>query len=229
MKYSIIIPTLNEAPIITSTLTRLQNLRPVVEIIIADGGSTDNTVDLAAAYADQVISSAPGRALQMNAGARQANGDVLIFLHADTLLPEKALDLIKQSISSTSPWGRFDIRLSGRQFMFRVIALMMNWRSRFTGIATGDQVIFVSKEAFYAAGQYPEINLMEDIALCKALNTISTPVCLNAKVTSSSRRWEQNGIFQTIVLMWVIRLLYFLGADPNVLAQLYAKGRIWKR
>jgi rSAM/selenodomain-associated transferase 2 len=229
MKYSIIIPTLNEAPIITSTLTRLQTLRPVVEIIIADGGSTDNTVDLAAAYADQVISSAPGRALQMNAGASQANGDVLIFLHADTLLPEKALDLIKQSISSTSPWGRFDIRLSGRQFMFRVIAQMMNWRSRLTGIATGDQVIFVSKEAFYAAGQYPEINLMEDIALCKALNTISTPVCLNAKVTSSSRRWEQNGIFQTIVLMWVIRLLCFLGADPNVLAQLYAKGRIWKR
>ena len=229
MKFSIIIPTLNEELIIESALTRLQNLRPACEIIIADGGSTDATIDLAASYADQVISSPQGRALQMNAGASHASGDVLIFLHVDTVLPDKALALIEQSLSNTHSWGRFDIRLSGRHLMFRLIALMMNWRSRLTGIATGDQVIFVSKQAFSGVGQYPEISLMEDIALCKALNKISPPVCLGAKVTSSSRRWERNGIFQTIALMWIIRLLYFFGADPDVLAQLYAKGRIWKR
>jgi rSAM/selenodomain-associated transferase 2 len=229
MKFSIIIPTLNEEPIIESALTRLQHQRPACEIIIADGGSTDATIDLAASYADQVISSPQGRALQMNAGASQANGDVLIFLHVDTVLPDKALELIKQSLSNTHPWGRFDIRLSGRHPMFRLIALMMNWRSRLTGIATGDQVIFVSNQAFNGVGQYPEISLMEDIALCKALNKISPPVCLGVKVISSSRRWECKGIFQTILLMWIIRLLYFLGADPDVLAQLYAKGRIWKR
>ncbi len=229
MKFSIIIPTLNEEKIIQSCLSRLQSLRPACEIIIADGDSSDNTVALASSYADQIVSSEPGRAVQMNAGANRATGDVLLFLHVDTALPENALKLIEENISDFKPWGRFDIRLSGRHLMFRVIAKMMNWRSALTGIATGDQVIFVTKEIFYAVGQYPEIKLMEDIALCKALNTISPPVCLKAKVTSSSRRWEHNGIFQTIVLMWVIRLLYFFGADAEVLAELYGKGRIWKR
>lgn len=228
MKFSIIIPTLNEEKIIQSCLARLQHLRPACEIIIADGGSTDNTVALASSYADQIVSSEQGRALQMNAGASLATGDVLLFLHVDTVLPEGALQLIEQQISSR-PWGRFDIRLSGSHFMFRIIAQMMNWRSALTGIATGDQVIFVTKEAFNAAGQFPRISLMEDIALSKLLNAISPPICLKAKVTSSSRGWERNGIFQTIVLMWVIRLLYFLGADPEVLAELYRKGGIWKR
>ena len=229
MKFSIIIPVLNEEKIIPSCLARLQHLRPACEIIIADGGSVDNTAALASSYADQVVSSEQGRALQMNAGASRATGDVLLFLHVDTVLPENALQLIEQQISSSRPWGRFNIRLSGSHFMFRIIAQMMNWRSALTGIATGDQVIFVTKEAFKAAGQFPEISLMEDIALSKLLNVISPPICLKAKVTSSSRRWEHNGIFQTIVLMWVIRLLYFLGADPDVLAELYGKGRIWKR
>lgn len=229
MKYSIIIPALNEEKIIPSCLARLQPLRTGCEIIIADGGSADNTAALASAYADQIVSSEQGRALQMNAGASRATGDVLLFLHVDTVLPENALQLIEQQISSSRPWGRFNIRLSGSHFMFRIIAQMMNWRSALTGIATGDQVIFVTKEAFKAAGQFPEISLMEDIALSKLLNVISPPICLKAKVTSSSRRWEHNGIFQTIVLMWVIRLLYFLGADPDVLTELYGKGRIWKR
>ena len=163
----------------------------------------------------------------MNFGASHANGDILIFLHADTHLPEKALQLIDQHIGSKQ-WGRFDIRLSGDHFMLNIIAWMMNRRSRLTGIATGDQVIFVTKEAFAAVGQYPEIALMEDIALSKALKKISPPVCVNAKVTSSGRRWERYGIYRTILLMWSLRLRYFFGADPQRLAALYSRGQLWK-
>jgi hypothetical protein len=148
----------------------------------------------------------------------------LIFLHADTCLPENALQLIQQEITSARLWGHFDIQLSGNPFMLKVIAQMMNWRSRLTGIATGDQVIFVTRPAFEQAGQYPEISLMEDIALCKALKKISPPICLKTKVISSGRRWERNGIYRTILLMWSIRLRYFFGADPQTLAVLYTRG-----
>ena len=225
MNFSIIIPTLNEEKTIQSCLSALQALRNNCEIIIADGGSIDNTRMLAAPLADKVIMSALGRAKQMNNGAGQATGDVLIFLHADTRLPENALPLIQQKISPVQPWGRFDIQLSGNPFMLEVIARMMNWRSRLTGIATGDQVIFVTRAAFVNAGQYAEIDLMEDIALCKALKKISPPICLKAKVISSGRRWEHNGICKTILLMWSLRLRYFFGADPQKLAFLYTHGR----
>jgi len=148
----------------------------------------------------------------------------LIFLHADTCLPENALQMIRQKISSVRLWGHFDIQLSGRHFMLKVIAQMMIWRSKLTGIATGDQVIFVTRPAFEAVGRYPEINLMEDIALCKALKKISPPINLKAKVISSGRRWERNGINKTILLMWSLRLRYFFGADPRTLAFLYNNG-----
>jgi rSAM/selenodomain-associated transferase 2 len=164
----------------------------------------------------------------MNIGANYASGDILIFLHADTYLPEHALRLIEQHLDNTKQWGRFDIRLSGNPFMLRIIAWMMNRRSRLTGIATGDQVIFVTREAFAAVGGYPEIDLMEDIALSKALKKISPPLCLKAKATSSGRRWEQNGICRTILLMWSLRLRYFFGADPQLLAALYSGGQFWK-
>ena len=157
----------------------------------------------------------------MNSGAKQATGEVLIFLHADTYLPENAVQLLQQKISRNSQWGRFDIRLSGKPFMLKVIARMINWRSRLTGIATGDQVIFVTRSAFEEAGHYPEISLMEDVALCKALKKISPPLCLKAKVISSGRRWEQGGICSTILLMWSLRLLYSAGVDPEKLAFFY--------
>ena len=224
MKFSIIIPTLNEEKTIQTCLSPLQAIRNQGEIIIADAGSTDNTQSLAAILVDQVITSEKGRARQMNNGAREASGDVLIFLHADTFLPDNALPLIEQHINDNQPWGRFDIQLSGRHCMLKVIAKMMNWRSRLTGIATGDQVIFVTRRAFTAVGQYPEIDLMEDIALCKRLKKISPPICLKSNVTSSGRRWERNGIVKTIVLMWNLRLRYFLGADPKTLAALYTKS-----
>jgi len=163
----------------------------------------------------------------MNIGASHANGEILIFLHADTYLPENALQLIEQHLGSRQ-WGRFDIRLSGDHFMLKVIAWMMNRRSRLTGIATGDQVIFATKEAFATVGHYPEIALMEDIALSKALKKISPPICLNAKATSSGRRWERYGIYRTILLMWSLRLRYCFGTDPQSLAALYYRGQFWK-
>jgi rSAM/selenodomain-associated transferase 2 len=224
MNFSIIIPTLNEEKTIESCLSALQPLRSNCEIIIVDGGSIDNTRVIAGTLADKVVSSDKGRARQMNNGARYASGNVLIFLHADTSLPENALQLIQQKLNSSRKWGRFDIQLSGKHFMLKVIAQMMNWRSRLTGIATGDQVIFVTRLAFEKAGQYPEINLMEDIAICKALKKISPPICLKAKVISSGRRWERYGIYKTILLMWNIRLRYFFGADPQILAFLYTNG-----
>lgn len=229
MKFSIIIPTLHEEKSIPSCLLALQSLRSCCEIIVVEAGNTDDSPGASiAALVDKLLTSEKGRALQMNKGAEQATGEVLIFLHADTYLPENALSLIQQQISSNRPWGRFDIQLSGHSFMLKVIAWMMNRRSRLTGIATGDQVIFVRQDVFAAAGRYPEIALMEDIALCKALKKISPPLCLKAKVTSSARRWEQFGIFKTILLMWSMRLRYFCGADPQTLAPLYSKGKFWK-
>ncbi|MBF6649456.1 TIGR04283 family arsenosugar biosynthesis glycosyltransferase [Methylobacter sp. BlB1] len=228
MKFSIIIPALNEAQNIQGCLSALQPLRNDCELIVVDGGSTDGTPAIAEPLADQVISAPKGRARQMNAGARQATGEVLLFLHADTFLPDNAIQLIREQINRPAPWGRFDIRLSGDHFMLKVISQMMNWRSRLTGIATGDQAIFVTHEAFTAVGGYPDISLMEDIALCKALNKISPPLCLKAKVNSSGRRWLQFGLYKTILFMWSLRLRYFFGADPKTLARLYSGGHLWK-
>jgi len=229
MKFSIIIPTLNEEKTIASCLLALQPLRSNCEIIIVDATSGQSNINYPYAHlADKIIHSAKGRARQMNVGASHAGGDILIFLHADTYLPEHALQLIEQQLSNGKQWGRFDIQLSGDHLMLKVIAWMMNQRSRLTGIATGDQVIFVTQAAFAAVGQYPEIALMEDIAISKALKKISPPLCLSAKVTSSGRRWERYGLYRTILLMWSLRLRYFFGADPQLLAALYSRGQFWK-
>ncbi|TRW99879.1 TIGR04283 family arsenosugar biosynthesis glycosyltransferase [Candidatus Methylobacter oryzae] len=228
MKFSIIIPTLNEEKTIVSCLLPLQALRDNCEIIIVDATENQPADNPPHAHlADKIIHSPKGRARQMNLGASQASGDLLVFLHADTYLPENALPLIEQHIGDRQ-WGRFDIQLSGDHFMLNVIAWMMNRRSRLTGIATGDQVIFVAKKAFAAVGRYPEIALMEDIALSKMLKKIGPPLCLSAKVTSSGRRWQHFGIYRTILLMWSIRLRYFFGTDPQLLAELYSRGQFWK-
>ncbi|WP_024297447.1 TIGR04283 family arsenosugar biosynthesis glycosyltransferase [Methylomicrobium lacus] len=228
MHFSIIIPVLNEALALPSCLGALQPLRHQAEIIVADGGSRDATVAIAEALADRVVRAPKGRALQMNAGARLAKGDILLFLHADTVLPDNALRLIEQRLARGGQWGRFDIRLRGRPVLLKLIACMMNWRSRLTGIATGDQVIFVARQAFFGVGGYPDIALMEDIALSQLLKAIGPPLCLRAKVTSSGRRWEAFGVFRTILLMWSLRLRYFFGADPAELAELYQRGQFWK-
>ncbi len=223
--FSIIIPTLNEENNIKSCILAIQQFRDECEIIIVDGGSTDKTLEIAQPLVDLVLNSSKGRAKQMNAGSKQAKGAILIFLHADTLLPENALAEIK---SGQTCWGRFDIALSGKPIILTAIAVFMNWRSRLTGIATGDQVIFVSKHLFDAVGRYPDIALMEDISLCSKLKKISQPVILKTKVISSGRRWEQYGIFKTILLMWSIRLRYFFGEKPETLSILYSRGLFWK-
>ena len=218
---SIIIPAFNEADNIVATLQPLQPLRQQGhEIVIADGGSDDATIELARPLADHLINTPKGRARQMNAGAHQSSGEVLLFLHADTLLPGNAVALIQQSLQSKQ-WGRFDVRLTGQQPLLRAVELLMNWRSQLSGIATGDQAIFIKHELFEHIGGYADIPLMEDIAISKVLNQHGRPACIKTRLTTSSRRWEQNGIIKTILLMWRLRLAYFFGAKPEQLARLY--------
>ncbi len=218
---------LNESDVIEKYLRALQPFRDKGhEVIVVDGGSSDNSVKLAEPLADRVIVSRPGRSRQMNGGAKVAKGDLLLFLHADTLLPPNADQSIVEGVKvSGRRWGRFDVRLSGRHVLLRAIESLMNLRSRLTGIATGDQAIFVSRELFHSVGGFPDIVLMEDVALSKCLKGKSRPICLREKVLTSSRRWEKNGILRTVLHMWYLRLVYFLGADPNYLAQTYRPVR----
>ncbi len=225
-KLSIVMPVLDEAENIRGALSRLAAYRGRgVEIVVVDGGSGDGTPALAAPLCDRVIAAPRGRARQMNAGAAAAMGDVLMFLHCDCVLPDKADRLALDGLARTgTAWGRFDVRIDGRHPLLHIVATMMNARSRLTGIATGDQAIFVRKDAFGKAGRFPDIPLMEDIAFSKAAKRISPPLCLRAQVTTSGRRWEQNGVVRTIVLMWRLRLAYFLGASPANLAKRYGYG-----
>ncbi|MDT8428277.1 MAG: TIGR04283 family arsenosugar biosynthesis glycosyltransferase [Pseudomonadales bacterium] len=227
-RLSIIIPVLNEGGSLTRSLQQLQSWRAQGhEVIVVDGGSEDDTAQLGVALADKMVHSARGRARQMNAGAAEAAGDVLVFLHSDTLLPEGAAVQIQQALSHPRRcWGRFDLRLSGRHPAFRLIEFMINLRSRLSGVATGDQVIFVRSGLFRQLGGFPEIPLMEDVALSKTLRRIGWPCCLRSKVVTSSRRWENHGIVRTVVLMWRLRLAYFLGVSPDRLhAKYYGKSR----
>ncbi|MBN8958276.1 MAG: TIGR04283 family arsenosugar biosynthesis glycosyltransferase [Rhizobiales bacterium] len=220
---SIIVPVLNEAPVIAQALAALVPLRARgVEVIIADGGSEDDTLGRVATLADGAITAPRGRGAQMNAGAQAAHGDVLLFLHADTRLPTDADGLVRDGLThSRRAWGRFDVAIEGRSPSLRLVAKLMNWRSRLTGIATGDQAIFVTREAFAAAGGFPDIPLMEDIVLSRRLKRISRPVNLAARVVTSGRRWEKNGVLRTVLLMWRLRLAFFLGASPATLARSY--------
>jgi rSAM/selenodomain-associated transferase 2 len=223
VKLSIIIPTLNEAANIGDVLKRLQPMRARgTEVIIVDADSTDATRDTAAPLVDRVITSERGRATQMNAGAKVASGNALLFLHADSILPANGDELILQALSNSSlKWGRFDIHISGRHGMLPVIAWFMNHRSRLTGIATGDQGIFVTREAFDAVGGFPAQPLMEDVAISARLLRVSSPIYVDARITTSGRRWEKHGVWRTIFLMWRLRLNYFMGADPAHLHRTY--------
>lgn len=221
MRLSVIIPVLNEADAIAPFLAQLDGLRERgVQLIVVDGGSSDDTCALAAPLADLVVHAARGRAAQMNAGAMRAVGDALLFLHADTRLPPLADDLIAAALTHRL-WGRFDVRLSGAHPLLRVIAAMMNLRSRMTGIATGDQAMFMRRETFHRLQGFAAIPLMEDIELSKRLKRIGSPANLRQRVLTSGRRWEKHGVWRTIFLMWRLRLAYFLGADPRALAVAY--------
>jgi len=226
MQYiSIIIPTYNEALSIKTILTSLSPLiQDGHEVIIVDGGSEDETISLCKHYTDKVFVAKKGRSFQMNFGAKQAANEILVFLHADTVLPSNAVFLITNALSSSSKqWGHFKVKLKGEKFILRIIEFFMNKRSCLTGIVTGDQTIFISKKLFVLVNGYKSIPLMEDIELSKTLKKYSTPICIDSKVISSSRRWEANGYLRTIFLMWKLRLLYFFGVPANKLVNYYYK------
>ena len=220
---SIIVPVLDEAARIGAALAALAPFRARgAEVIVADGGSSDRTVAIARPLADRVIGAPRGRGAQMNAGAAAATGDVLLFLHADTSLPPEADSLVLAGMREEAwQWGRFDVRIEGRSPLLAVVSSLMNWRSLITGIATGDQAMFVTRAAFDRVGGFADIPLMEDVALSKRLKRVSRPLCLAARVVASGRRFDERGTVRMIVLMWRLRLAYFLGAEPAALARRY--------
>lgn len=222
-RLSIVIPVLDEADTIRATLLSLAQYRSdAVEVIVVDGGSSDATLERCAGLADQVLVGQRGRARQMNLGAAAASGPVLLFLHADTRLPDAAVALVEQALApGRNDWGRFDVIIEGRSKLFPLLAAMMNRRSRWTGIATGDQAIFVRKAVFDALGGFADQPLMEDIELSKRLRRRGPPACLAQRVRTSGRRWERDGVLRTVALMWRLRLLYWLGVSAQRLARAY--------
>lgn len=218
LKLSIVVPVLDEAGCIGAALEALAPLRGRgCEVIVADGGSADGTRELARPLCDHVVSGARGRAAQMNCGARHASGEALLFLHADTRLPADGETLVREALERHL-WGRFDVEIEGRHPLLKVVAWAMNLRSRLSGIATGDQAIFVRRDAFTG---FAPIALMEDIAFSREMKRRGAPACLRERVRTSGRRWEERGVLRTIALMWRLRLLYYLGVQPERLARLY--------
>ena len=222
-------PVLNEAGVQAAEFEQcLQRLQPYRdsghELIIIDGGSDDDSFEIAQSYADRTIQCDRGRAIQMNAGARQTDADILLFLHADTQLPVNAIEAVTHTINEGHYWGRFNVRLADGHFLFRIIERLMNLRSCITGVATGDQAVFVRRELFETVGGYPRQPLMEDIELSKRLRGLGWPACLRQKVIISSRRWRKFGIVRIVLLMWRLRLAYFLGVSAERLAKQYRQG-----
>lgn len=222
---SVILPVLNEAEGIRAALQPLQSLRAYGhEVILVDGGSTDGTPELAAGLADQVLRTKPGRAAQMRAGAERARGDWLWFVHGDTQVsPAGVAALLRVLEDPATCWGRFDVRLSGRAWPLRVIERLINLRSRVSGIATGDQALFLRRQLYERVGGWPSLPLMEDVALSGILKSVARPCCLRETVLTSSRRWERHGILATVLLMWRLRLAFALGKDPVQLARRYGE------
>ena len=222
-RLSIIVPILNEAAELPGLLTSLGPfVDRGVELLVVDGGSTDASVAIVERFGRVVVRSARGRARQMNAGAAQARGDVFLFLHADTRLPPDADSVVASNIGNARfAWGRFDVRISGRSGGLRLVGGMMNWRSRMTGIATGDQAIFVTCAAFDHVGGLPDQPLMEDVEISRRLRRIARPVCLRERVITSGRRWERRGVWLTVWLMWRLRFAYWRGVPASVLADAY--------
>ena len=219
-RLSVVVPVLDEAAGIEACLAALAPLRARGhEVIVVDGGSADATPRLAAPLADRVLAAPRGRAAQMNAGAAAATGEALLFLHADTVLPPEADRAVLAGLESRA-WGRFDVRIASRDPRLALVGWCMNWRSRLSGIATGDQAIFVRRAAFPG---FPPIALMEDVAFSRAMKRVSAPACLRQRVSTSARRWERRGVLATVLLMWRLRLAYWLGADPEALARRYAR------
>ncbi|MGB7948756.1 MAG: TIGR04283 family arsenosugar biosynthesis glycosyltransferase [Candidatus Binatia bacterium] len=225
MRISIVIPVLNEEKHITATVAALPRSQPH-ELVIVDGGSSDRTAEICNRLGATVLVSSRGRARQMNFGARRASGDVLLFLHADTRLPDSAFDDIQQALSNPQcVGGRFDVQLDGAHWMLGVIGAMISLRSRLSQVATGDQAIFVRREVFAELGGYPDIPLMEDVAFSRALKRKGRVACLRSRVLTSARRWERDGVWRTILKMWALKSLYLAGISPLRLKRYYGDTR----
>jgi len=224
-RISVILPVLNEERVIAKTLQSLLSLMPY-EIIVVDGGSSDRTRALCEQCGVKVLTSEPGRGRQMNCGAKNASGDVLLFLHADTTLPASALQNVSAAMRDPNcPGGRFDLEIDGAQWMLKVIARLINCRSRITKVATGDQALFVRRPVFETMGGFQDIPLMEDIAFCRALKCVGPIACLTTRVITSGRRWETHGVWRTIIKMWALKLGYLAGVSPHHLKRFYADTR----
>ncbi len=220
MKVSVVVPMLDEAAVLPAMLAHVGGIG-ADEVVFVDGGSRDGSVELARRAGIEVIGASRGRARQMNAGAGATHGDILLFLHVDTFLPAGALDAVRDAIERGACWGRFDVRIDGKPWMLRVIGALMNRRSRLSGIATGDQAIFVRRDTFASIGGFPDQPLMEDIEISKRLRRIAAPACLRAQVRTSGRRWESRGVWRTIFLMWRLRFAYWRGTPADVIARAY--------
>jgi rSAM/selenodomain-associated transferase 2 len=219
----VVVPVLREAAHLAALLPHLRVTCPGAEVIVVDGGSDDGTPELVAATPGVRLVRAPrGRARQMNAGAAVARADALLFLHADTRLPEGAAEAVAGALRDPRVvGGRFDVRFDSPRAPFRTIAFMMSWRSRLSGIATGDQAIFVRRAVFADLGGYPDIPLMEDVELSRRLKRRGRLACLRLRVTTSARKWEREGVARTVLLMWALRLLHRAGVDPRRLHRWY--------
>ncbi len=226
---SIVIPAYNEGEAIVNRLQKLFLRHAVAQCVVVDASETEvfDTIrgKVFTAFPNQslnyIAAYTKGRGAQMNAGTASSDGNILLFLHADTRLPEGALMQISRGVKAGWHWGRFDVRFDQAGWPYKLIASMMNWRSRKTGIATGDQAMFMTRAAFDLVGGFDDIELMEDIAMSKKLKTIGSPLCLDLKVKTAARRWQQKGVFRTVLLMWWLRLAYWLGVSPTTLARWY--------
>jgi rSAM/selenodomain-associated transferase 2 len=223
---SIIMPVLNEGLILEARLRALQFVRAGgAELIMIDGGSTDDSVRIAEPLCTQLCQSKPGRATQMNQGAALAQGEYLLFLHADTVLSKDCFDALSAALASRPVWGRFDVSIEGAHPLLPLTAAMMNWRTRWTSVATGDQGIFVSTERFRALGGFPEMPLMEDVALSKMLRRADPPARVKARLLTNGRRWDQGGWLRTVLCMWGLRFAYWSGINAQTLARYYMNVR----
>ena len=217
---SIIIPVLNEADCLDQGLARLFALQWVTnhaEVIISDGGSNDGSLDIAGKYPCSIVRSNPGRATQMNTASKLAQGKFLLFLHADSTLPED----FNCFIETDAKWGFYRLRLSDNALVYRIIETAINLRTRFSHVAGGDQGLYFKRNFFESINAYPKIPLMEDIAICKAARRLAKPFVIGSAISSSNRRWRNNGIVKTVLLMWSLRLAFWLGVDPRRLHKIY--------
>jgi len=209
-----IVPVLNESALLPDMIERFRHI-DVDELVYADGGSTDGTREQLQAAGVRWVSSRSGRSAQMNCGAAECTSDILLFIHVDTAVSSSHIEAVRKSMRDRGmAGGRFDVQLSGAHPAFRIIESMINLRSRLSRISTGDQAMFVRRDVFERLGGFPDQPLLEDVAFSRLLKRAGNIACLRQRVETSSRRWEEYGIVRTILLMWWLRLRFWLGAAP---------------